>query len=78
VSWASRRNRAKWFAKRVDPEYERLNLRCPICGAVMPSSLHRPYHLALEHGWRLSQEFSEVARLSVYKDTGGNRDTPCG
>jgi hypothetical protein len=40
-------------ATPVDPEYERLHLRCPICGKVQPVAELRPYHLALTHGWRL-------------------------
>jgi hypothetical protein len=40
-------------ATPVDPEYERLHLRCPICGEVMRSPDERPIHLALEHDWCL-------------------------
>jgi hypothetical protein len=28
----------------------------------MSSPDHRPYHLALEHGWRLPREFGETVR----------------
>jgi hypothetical protein len=49
-------------ATPVDPEYERLHLRCPICGEVMWRPEFRPFHLGLEHGWRLPREFGETVR----------------
>ena len=49
-------------ADPADPEYERLHLRCPICGEVAASPDGRLYHLALEHGWRLPRECGETVR----------------
>jgi len=46
--------------RTADPEYERLHLRCPICGEVMRKTEYRPHHMALEHGWRLGDTVQGV------------------